>query len=82
MLKQKIQDGEYEFEYVAEKFSGCTSASAGGDLGVVKRGQMVPAFDEAVFMVDDAVPIGSLQGPIKTQFGFHIVRVNQRDSAD
>ena len=79
-LKKKILDGEYTFEFVAEKFSADqTSATNGGSLGTVKRGQMVPEFDEAVFKVDDAVPIGTLQGPIKTIFGHHLVKVTERD---
>merc|ERR1719162_825732 len=63
-LKQKILDGELTFELVAEKFSACSSAEKGGDLGTFKRGAMVPAFDEAVFNSGDgeSAPIGTVQG--------------------
>jgi len=77
-LKQKILDGELSFELVAEKFSACASAEKGGDLGTFKRGDMVEPFDEAVFKVDEAVPIGSLQGPIRTVFGHHLIKVVSR----
>ena len=77
-LKQKILDGDLSFELVAEKFSACPSAQKGGDLGSFKRGDMVPAFDEAVFKVDEAVPIGTLQGPIRTVFGHHLIKVVRR----
>lgn len=75
-LKEKILSGEYTFELVAEKFSGCPSGDNGGDLGAVKQGAMVPEFDAAVF--DAAVPIGTIQGPIKTKFGHHLVKVVER----
>ena len=79
-LKQKILDGELTFELVAEKFSACSSAEKGGDLGTFKRGAMVPPFDEAVFNSggEDAVPIGTLQGPIRTTFGHHLIKVVSR----
>ena len=81
-LKEKINSGEYTFEFVAEKFSAdASSAENGGSLGTVKRGQMVPEFDEAVFKVDEAVPVGTIQGPIKTVFGHHLVKVTARDSS-
>ena len=79
-LKQKILDGELSFELVAEKFSACASAEKGGDLGTFKRGDMVEPFDEAVFKVDEAVPIGSLQGPIRTVFGHHLIKVVSRSA--
>ena len=81
-LKAKIESEEYTFEFVAEKFSACSSAEQGGDLGTFKRGAMVPEFDKAVFEVDEAVPIGTLQGPIKTKFGYHLIKVVERDDAD
>ena len=79
-LKQKILDGELSFELVAEKFSACSSAEKGGDLGTFKRGAMVPAFDEAVFNSGDgySAPIGTVQGPIRTTFGHHLIKVVSR----
>ena len=80
VLSRAILQGEYTFEFVAEKFSACSSAAQGGDLGQLKRGQTVAEFDEAVFKVDEDVPIGSLQ-VIKTIYGDHIVKVVERDEA-
>ena len=81
-LKQKIEDGEFTFEFVAEKFSGDpTSSEKGGNLGTFKRGAMVPEFDEAVFKVDDDVPLGTLIGPVRTIYGHHLIKVVKRDEA-
>ena len=82
-LKQKILDGELSFELVADKFSACPSAEKGGDLGTFKRGDMVLAFDAAVFNIggEDAAPIGAVQGPIRTTFGHHLIKVVSRSDA-
>ena len=77
-LKAKIEGGDFTFEFAAEKFSACQSAERGGDLGEFKRGAMVPAFDEAVFKVVEDEPLGTILGPVKTQFGHHLIKVVQR----
>lgn len=81
-LKQKIEDDdspEFTFEYVAEKFSGdATNSEKGGDLGTFKRGDMVPEFDEAVFKVDNEVPLGTILGPVRTIFGHHLIKIVKR----
>jgi peptidyl-prolyl cis-trans isomerase D len=46
----------------------------GGDLGTFGRGQMVAAFDSAVF----SLPVGQLSEPVVTQFGVHLVKVDER----
>lgn len=46
----------------------------GGSLGTFKPGQMVKEFDEAVFRG----PIGVIQGPVKTKFGYHLILVTAR----
>ena len=81
-LKAKIAAGEISFADAAVEYSTCPSKAKGGDLGTFKRGAMVPEFDKAVFEVDEAVPIGTLQGPIKTKFGYHLIKVVERDDAD
>jgi len=79
-LKSKIENGEFSFEFVAGKFSNDpTSSDKGGDLGRINRGATVPNFDQAVFQVDEAVPVGTLQGPIETEYGFHLIKVVERD---
>ena len=48
--------------------------SRGGDLNFFGRGQMVPEFDQVVFSAE----VGKVQGPVKTQFGYHLVEVTSR----
>ncbi len=69
-----IEDGAKSFEDAAKEYSSCPSKDQGGDLGTFGRGQMVPEFDQAVFESE----IGKLLGPVKTQFGFHLIRVEDR----
>ena len=78
-LKAKIEGGDFTFEFAAEKFSACQSAERGGDLGEFKRGAMVPEFDAVCFDAD--VPLGGLEGPVKTQFGYHLIQVTARSEA-
>ncbi len=60
------------FADVAKKESADPgSAMMGGDLGTFGRGQMVPEFEKAVF----TSPVGELVGPVKTQFGYHLIKV-------
>jgi len=72
-LKQQIENG-VDFADLAKKFSSCPSGSQGGDLGEFGPGMMVPEFDQVVF----SAPIGTVQGPVKTQFGFHLLEVTSR----
>ena len=74
-ILEEIKAGTKSFEDAAKEHSSCPSSAKGGDLGTFSRGQMVPEFDEAVF---NAEP-GSLLGPIKTQFGYHLIRVDDVD---
>ena len=78
-LKTKIAAGEISFEDAAAQYSTCPSSARGGDLGEFKRGAMVPEFDSVVF--DEQVALGGLEGPIKTQFGYHLIRVVKRSEA-
>ena len=72
-LKDQIENGA-SFEELAKEHSSCPSGAQGGDLGVFGRGQMVKEFDEASFNG----PVGEIQGPIKTDFGWHFILVNRR----
>ena len=80
-LKTQIENGEIAFADAAMKFSTCPSAAKGGDLGTFSKGAMVPEFDAMVF--DEATPLGgsSVQGPVKTQFGHHLIQVYERSEA-
>ena len=73
-LKQRIQDGT-DFADMAREHSTCPSGQRGGDLGTFGRGQMVQEFDSVVF----SAPINEVQGPVQTQFGYHLIEVTSRD---
>ena len=72
-LKQQIENGK-DFAEMAREHSQCPSSQQGGDLGEFGPGQMVKEFDEVVFKED----VGTVHGPIKTQFGFHLVEITSR----
>jgi peptidyl-prolyl cis-trans isomerase D len=67
--------GGADFATVAKKVSEDPgSASQGGDLGCNPRGSMVQEFDNVAF----SLPIGQLSDPVKTSFGYHVIRVTAR----
>ena len=72
-LKQQITDGA-DFAALAKEHSLCPSGQQGGELGEFEPGQMVKEFDEVVFSAD----VGQVQGPVQTQFGYHLVEVTSR----
>ncbi len=72
-LKQQILNGA-DFADLAKQFSKCPSGKNGGDLGEFGPGQMVKEFDEVVFSAN----LNEVQGPVKTQFGFHLLEVTSR----
>lgn len=72
-LKAEIEAGA-DFAEVAKRASSCPSGQAGGDLGTFHPGQMVPEFDQAVFNGE----VNTLLGPVKTQFGYHLIEVTKR----
>lgn len=72
-LIEKIKNGE-DFAALAKEHSKCPSGRNGGDLGEFGPGQMVPEFDKVVFSEDVGIP----HGPVKTDFGFHIVEITGR----
>jgi foldase protein PrsA len=71
VLKQINAGGD--FAELAKKYSQDTSAANGGDLGFFGKGQMVKEFEDAAF---NAQP-GQVVGPIKTQYGYHIIKVQE-----
>lgn len=76
-LLTAIQNGEISFEDAAKAHSTCPSAAEGGNLGDFGRGQMVPEFDQACFEMEE----GELLGPVKTQFGYHLIKLNKKNAA-
>jgi peptidyl-prolyl cis-trans isomerase C len=73
-LKTEIENGA-DFANLAREHSSCPSGSRGGDLGAFGPGMMVPEFDQVVF----SAPVNAVQGPIKTQFGYHLIEVTSRE---
>lgn len=73
-LKKQIDEGA-DFAELAKEHSQCPSGKQGGDLGEFSKGQMVPEFDKVVF--ND--PVGIVHGPVKTQFGFHLLETTSRN---
>ena len=69
-LKQRLASGE-DFAALAKAHSLCPSGRKGGDLGEIRPGQMVRAFDEVVFKR----PLKQIHGPLRTPFGYHLVQV-------
>ncbi len=73
---QRAKSGE-KFETLVQQYSGDQgSVPQGGDVGYFKKGKMVKEFEEAAF----AAPVGTIVGPVKTQYGYHIIKVNERSS--
>ena len=77
-IKAKIESGEMSFEDAAKQYSSCPSKARGGDLGEFGRGQMVPEFEQAAFDME----IGELRGPVKTQFGYHLIRLDGKKTSE
>ena len=77
-LYQQLQNGA-SFSAMAKEYSDDpVSGSDGGNLGWVSPGQMVPAFEQAMIEVD----VGELRGPFRSQFGWHILQVQERRQKD
>jgi peptidyl-prolyl cis-trans isomerase C len=72
-IKNQLATGS-DFAKLAAEHSLCPSGAEGGALGEFSPGQMVPEFDRVVF----TAPVGVVQGPVRTQFGWHLVEVTER----
>ena len=72
-IMMRLSKGE-DFAALAKRFSKCPSKSKGGNLGWFGKGEMVPEFEKACFEGKK----GDIVGPIKTQFGYHIIMINDQ----
>lgn len=66
----KLNRGE-SFEALAQKFSTCSSAANGGDLGVLKTGKADPDFEESALALK---PNEITKSPVRTKFGYHLIK--------
>jgi peptidyl-prolyl cis-trans isomerase C len=72
-LKSMIEGGK-DFAEIAKAHSKCPSGQQGGALGEFSPGQMVKEFDDVVFSGE----LGKVHGPVKTQFGYHLIEITDR----
>jgi peptidyl-prolyl cis-trans isomerase C len=75
-LKSTIESGDQTFEQAASAVSKCPSGAKGGDLGFFERGMMVKPFENAAF--DGSMELNQVSEPVKTDFGFHLIKVTER----
>ncbi|KAL3799522.1 hypothetical protein ACHAW5_010290 [Stephanodiscus triporus] len=77
-MKKEIKGDYGKFQAIAREHSKCPSGkAAGGSLGAFKPGMMVPAFDKAIFGKENKV--GEAIGPIQTNFGWHLIWIEERN---
>lgn len=76
-ILESIVRGDVQFEDAAKEHSTCPSGAKGGDLGEFGKGQMVKEFEDAAFNAE----VGHVVGPVKTQFGYHLIKVEKKNEA-
>ena len=72
-ILEQLRKGK-NFASLAKRHSICPSGKRGGDLGEFRRGQMVKQFDDVVFKK----PLLQVHGPVKTKFGYHLIKTLYR----
>lgn len=73
-IMKELKEPNASFAQIAAKYSECPSAKNGGDLGFFPKGRMVKPFEEAAFNG----PLNIIQSPIKTDYGYHILLVQEK----
>ncbi|MBY0506666.1 MAG: peptidyl-prolyl cis-trans isomerase [Bryobacteraceae bacterium] len=77
-LKKAIEGGADFAELAKKESDDAGSGANGGDLGAFGRGMMVPPFEQAAF----SLPIGKTSDPVESQFGYHIIQVQEQLGKD
>ncbi len=72
-IQDEIKNGA-DFAELARKYSECPSAKHGGDLGYFGRGTMVKPFEDVAFSLN----IGEISEPVKTEFGYHLIKLEDK----
>lgn len=72
-LLRRAQGGE-DFADLAKEYSNGPNASTGGSLGTVRKGDLDPVLEEALFELNE----GAVGGPVRTRFGYHVVQARKR----
>jgi len=75
-LRKRIQAGEDFAQLASQESDDTGSAAKGGDLGFFRHGQMVPSFEQAAF----ALQPGAIGEPVKSPFGYHVIKVEAKES--
>lgn len=75
-IREELDNG-LDFADAATKYSNCPSKKSGGSLGEFPEGQMVPEFEQVAF----SMKVGEISEPVKTQFGYHIIKVEKVNEA-
>jgi peptidyl-prolyl cis-trans isomerase C len=73
-LKVRILKGE-TFDKLAKKYSTCNSAKQGGDLGEIRKSQLVKPVEQVIFQKS----LKTVHGPVKSKFGYHLIEIYFRD---
>ena len=77
-IRERLVEGKEPFSDLAKRFSNDSSAPQGGDLGWLNPGETVPPFENAM----NALKIGEVSQPVKSQFGWHLIVVDDRRTED
>lgn len=77
-IRERLVEGKEPFGDLAKRFSNDSSAPQGGDLGWLNPGETVPPFEKAM----NGLKVGEVSPPIKTQFGWHLIVVEDRRTQD
>lgn len=76
MLLARVKKGE-DFAKLAKEYSMDNTASNGGDVGLTPKGALAPEYEAAAF----ALPVGGVSGVVRTQVGYHIIKVAEKKKA-